>query len=246
MRTNDITLAAFPKSGITYLSFLLASARCLINKTTIQPTWYNIDWLVIDTHKMGNRPRGRVWEDGVGDFLKTHAAAPVNAPNVIYLLRNPFDTLKSYYHFTCASDKDPNAVRSPELFARMGVIEWNNHVASWLLDPSPARASQSLHLVTYEELLADSGAVLMRLLYALGFQGMDSKIGVDLAARAARYSAIDSMRGYEQAFANYNPLYRRFNLEFVRTGGAREVPEFDSQKDYILEHCGPIYAKTRG
>ena len=68
MRTNDILVSAFPKSGITYFGFLLTAARLHHNGMALRPTMYNIDFLLIDMHKMAGQQTGSIWHDGIGDL----------------------------------------------------------------------------------------------------------------------------------------------------------------------------------
>jgi hypothetical protein len=211
MKTNDITVCAFPKSGITYLGFLLSSARLKHNKIDLRPTFYNIDWLLIDTHKWIGHTPAFPWKDGVGDLFKTHerrdALSSFTNMNVIYLLRNPVNTLASYFHFRRQlGSKD---TMDQFLMGPMGIPAWNAHVKSWLIDNR--NPSQSLYLLEYESLVADPAHELHRLTDMLGFSFSD-----ELVKEAVHWSTLAKMRLSEQAFVQSNPVYARFNLQFVR------------------------------
>lgn len=223
MRTNDVTIAAYPKSGITWLSFLLAVARLSANGLHIRPTFFNIDWLVIDSHKMAGQEYAHIWNDGMGDFIKTHGNWQ-NVPNVIYLLRNPYDTLKSNYHFTVQLGQ-----RQPiEPFVETQASLWNQHVTSWLLQSR--YPSQSLFLVEYEQLGAE---IVYEVGYQLGFEWDVSEV------------SREAMQRQERQFEAHNPNYRRHHLEFVREGDSREVEGFEKYRKLIEERCGAVYAQAR-
>ena len=225
MKTNDIHLCAYPKSGVTYLSFLLAAARLRYNKMAMTPTFYNIDYLVIDTHKMQGRVPGDIWHDGLGNFLKTHSPySPV--PNAIFLLRNPFDTLKSFYFFR----KQLGSADTPEGFLAgpEGINGWLHHLKTWINDNQ--LASQSLFMVEYEQLIASPASELRCLLRQLGFDYSE-----DIIHFAVESANIQNMRRLEEEFVARNPVYRKFNLEFVRKGTSRQIAEFGENLRPLIE-----------
>lgn len=227
MKSNDIYVAAYPKSGITWLSFLLATARLRYNNMAMLPTFYNIDWLVIDSHKMGELEYANIWNDGMGNFIKTHAHVP--AANAIYLLRNPYDTLKSYYHF----EKRVGGAKDIDSFLKVRCSQWCDHVRNWLIDSR--YYSQSLYLIEYENL---SSASVCALGMMLGFNwrlGDNSKI-----------CDRKSMRDSELWFAKNNPVYARYEIDFVREGNKREVEGFEAYREFIEECCGAVYRCARG
>lgn len=234
MRTNDILITAFPRSGITFLGFLLTAARLHLNRIPLVPTFYNIDFLLIDRHKMANlMPGPSIWKDGIGDLFKYHGNnVPGQSifPNVIYLLRNPVDALSSYYQFRQrlgVTESVDDFLNGPH-----GIGAWNTHVHSWLLDN--ANVTQSIHVVQYEELQVHPHNELEKLGRNLGWSLNDDSINAGVRA-----SSLESMRRNEQDFARRNPVYARRQLEFVRPHSDREVPEF------TLDHIQTVRRETR-
>jgi Sulfotransferase domain len=248
MKTNDITVCAFPRSGITYLGFLLTTARLLHNRIDLRPTFYNIDWLLIDTHKMSGCATASIWKDGLGDLYKTHSKWGVQAvpPNVIYLLRNPVDTLASYFHFLQRVEH-LNASMEQFLNSSVGIQGWIDHVKSWLIDNH--NASQSLYLLDYEKLLNDPEEELWQLWCQLGLPVSGRHVN-----EAAVYSRIEHMRELERTFVESNPVYAHVNLEFVRPlrGGNSEEPcrfveEMTLECIELIQHrTRDIYNAARG
>jgi len=232
MKTNDIYISSFPKSGTTYFSFLLAAARLRHSGMAMVPTLFNIDYLVIDTHKMTGVPAGSIWHDGIGDFYKTHSPY-FQVPNFVYVLRNPIDTLRSYFHMRRqlgSTDTVMEYLNGPE-----GVGSWIHHVKSWLLDNRSA--SQSVFVTEYEALLADPRAELCTLGAQLGIEF--SAATIEFAIGAA---SIERMRTIEDAFAARNPVFSQFNLEFVRKTQSRQVGEFTPELISAIEaHTRPVY-----
>jgi hypothetical protein len=232
VKTNDIYICAFPKSGITYFSFLLAAARLRHNKIAMVPTIYNIDFLVIDIHKMGNTPPGEIWHDGLGNFFKNHKGFSA-LPNVVFLLRDPVDTLKSYYHFRKrlgSADTVLDFLAGPE-----GIQAWTQHARSWLLDNR--LASQSIFVTQYESVLADPAAELRLLANQFGITFSEETIAFSVAA-----AGIENMRRLEKEFTDRNPVYRQFDLDFVRKTERREIEGFTPEVIALIEtHTRPVY-----
>jgi len=236
MKTNDIHVCAFPKSGITYFGFLLVAARLHHDGIDLVPTMYNIDFLLIDTHKMGTRPAGSLWRDGIGDLYKTHLPY-LNVPNVIYVLREPVATLRSYFHFRRSlgsTDSAQQFLTGPE-----GIAGWIHHVKSWLLDNH--NVSQSLFVTEYERLRGEPAAELRALGQQLGLTLSDEAIAAALAA-----ASLTRMRESEAAFAARNPVYARFDLEFVRRGERRIVEQITPElSELIRAQTQPVYEAAR-
>jgi hypothetical protein len=236
MKTNDIHVCAFPKSGVTFFGFLLVAARLRHNGIALLPTMYNIDFLLIDTHKMAGVTPAGIWHDGIGDLFKTHDPyAPV--PNAVYLLREPVATLRSYFHFRRqlgSRDSAREFLLGPE-----GIAAWVRHVKSWLIDNH--NASQSLFVTEYEALRADPGTELRLLGRQLGLEF--SAAAVDAAVAAC---SIERMRDLEASYVARNPVNARFELQFVRTGDQRVVEDITPELlDLINTHTQPVYEAAR-
>jgi hypothetical protein len=236
MKSNDIHVCAFPKSGITYFGFLLAAARLRHNGIALMPTMYNIDFLLIDIHKMSSVEPGSIWRDGVGDLFKTHNPFfPV--PNAVYLLRNPVDTLRSYFHFRRQLGSNDSA--QAFLLGPEGIAAWIHHVKSWLLDNRTA--SQSLFVTEYETVLADPRGELRALAEQLGLEFSDETL--DFAVQAA---GIQRMRDVEASFAAHNPVYAQFNLSFVRKADRRDVDDITPELVKLIHtHAQPVYEQVK-
>lgn len=228
MKANDITICAFPKSGITYLGWLLTSARLLHNGIKLQPTFYNIDWLLQDTHKFKGAETPSIWNDGVGSFYKTHD--PSRDLNCIYLLRNPIDTLKSYFHFRRAT----GVKETIEQFLNQQPEAWRRHIEASLLErPDPSR---SVIVVRYEDLVRAPAAMLNAIAGNLGFM-----FSGETVKQAVLQSSLEEMRAAENHFSQWNPIYRRYELEFVRPQTQREVNEFTPK---VIERINRICQLT--
>lgn len=236
MKTNDITIASFPKSGVTYLGYLLVAARAIHNHLDIRPNFFNIDWLLVDDSKMKGHDRPTIWRDGMGDFLKTHSNA-YPAPNVIFLLRNPVDTLKSFYFFM---KQGYGFKGSPREFldGKDGISRWLAHLDSWIR--SSRSPSQSVMVVQYEDLVTAPAEHLDLIYTSLG-----QIYEPEVFARAIQWASLQNMRRLEALFTSRNPAYQQFQLDFVRKTDRREVPEWlPEYNNYINARCGAAYMEV--
>lgn len=238
MKTNDITIASFPKSGVSYFGYLLTTVRAIANGLPIRPNFFNIDWLLIDEGQMKGRDHADLWRDGAGNFIKTHADGRGDK-NVIYLLRNPVPTLKSYYYFM---QHGYGYKGNPQQFLedpKHGTAAWLRHLDSWIR--SSKSPSQSVMVVQYEDLVIDPAGTLNHVFYGLGLMQIDEE-SID---QAVEWSGLRNMRQLEDSFAKRNPAYQQFNLEFVRKGDQREVTGWTAQHDAFIEsRCGDAYREV--
>jgi hypothetical protein len=236
MRTNDILVSAFPKSGITYFGFLLVAARLRHNGIALRPTLYNIDFLLIDTHKMAGQQPASIWDDGIGDLYKTHDRF-VKVPNVVYVLRDPVETMRSYFHFR--RQLGTRETVADFLAGPHGIDGWVAHVRSWLIDNRAAE--QSVFVTLYEYLMARPRDELRALGEQLGLDFSDETLD-----GAVQTASLEAMRASEARFVARNPVNAQFALEFVRPAERRPVEGFTAELiDSIRARAQPIYEHVK-
>jgi len=149
---DDTFLVSYPKSGNTWVRFLLANL--------IYPNesvgFANINRLLPSPDVLSKRflkkvPRPRI--------LKSHQPFDVRFRKVIYLVRDPRDVIVSEYHFNLKKRYIAADVTLEE-FARRFLLgetssygSWWEHTASWI---GARQGNPAFLLVRYEDLLADS------------------------------------------------------------------------------------------
>ena len=222
---DDTYIVEFPKSGVTWLSFIIANISLQQENSSEQEniTFYNHHRYVIDVHQLRN---SSINENLKRRFIKSHEEHNVYYYFVIYLLRNPFDVMVSYYNFMYDHGVNMNFeefVKSEQY----GIAKWVTHVNSWLKSGAGA---QRIHLLKYEDLKNNPLEELKSLYLNLGLSVNDEMIN-----KALMLSDMTAMRKSEDHYRKYNPNY---NLSFVSSKNKRKKDELlnDRTRKYIIKH----------
>jgi len=233
-RDDDLFLVEFPKSGVTWLTFLIANINLLINNDPRSATLFNINDFVSDVHSVRyvECPPHRL--PGYRIF-KSHAGYLHHYRKVVYIVRDPRHVMSSYWAFLRGLGRWPGTLDELVNDHRFGVRAWKSHVTGWL---DHIDAAASFTLVRYEDLLENPEKELERLYRLLGVPVLQEQI-----REAVRRSSIERLRELEAEFNSRQPALR--SLQFFRegkVGGSREeVSESLSQK--IQDHAGEVLAR---
>jgi hypothetical protein len=93
--SDDTYLVAFPRSGGTWLSFLMANLGLLLNRMPQQATWWNVRDYVFYIHETRDLPPSP-FAQPPGRFIHTHSAFNPRYLRIIYMIRDPRDTVVCY------------------------------------------------------------------------------------------------------------------------------------------------------
>tara|TARA_Y100000389_G_C17450530_1_gene514460 strand:- start:915 stop:1739 length:825 start_codon:yes stop_codon:yes gene_type:complete len=207
-RHDDVFIVEFPKSGITWLSMIIANINLLESKEKIKATFFNIHQYIPDIHTTSNLNYIPLWSFPRFRFIKSHDEYNQNYNFVIYIVRDPYKVMNSYYNFKCQfgdyNDTFENFVKNP----KYGIKAWIKHVESWL---SVGVTNQKIHLVKYEDLKTKPYEELKKIYKNLGLNVEDQNIkkSIDL-------SNITNMKMEEEFHRKHNPNYKKF--KFIGTG----------------------------
>jgi hypothetical protein len=215
---DDTFLVSYPKSGNTWVRFLLAN---LIHPNeTIG--FANINRLlpapgVLSKRFLKSLPRPRI--------LKSHEPFDARFRKVIYLVRDPRDVAVSEYHFDLkkryiAADMTLEQFIKPFLAGETSSYgSWGEHVASWV---GARYGNPKFLLARYEDLLADPISETAKIAEFLGIQADAERI-----KSAVERSSADRMRKLEKVDADKwtGTKNTRQEIPFVRaakSGGWKE------------------------
>jgi len=226
MAANDTLLASYPRSGSTWLRFLLF--ECVTGRPA--------DFSSVDTYGSWKGP-GVL--SGGGRLISTHERYCDIDRKVIYLARDPRSVIMSEYRLrqrqgAAKGNFDafvPSFVRGKA--SPFG--SWNSHVDYWV-SSLPARRAH-LHLVRYEDLRASPEECLSDIVRFLG-------IPVDeaLITSAIDNNSLDRMRSKEdEAPPQKFKRARSREVRFVNEGLTQAWKEglTPDQIGLIERHMGP-------
>lgn len=194
-----VWLASYPKSGNTWLRFLLY--HYLYGEVTDSD---DVERRIPDLHETGAEG---LKSDGDGPLLcKTHLALTPKHPlldrtrGFVYILRHPRDVLLSnlnYFRMIVPKEEQlPDAELARQFIQHMGFPVWRNmgmgtwtdHLATWL-----GGAPRLPHVILrYEAMKADPAPHLERVVRFLGHKPDPERV-----AQAVEASSFERMRGLE-------------------------------------------------
>lgn len=244
-----VWVASYPKSGNTWVRFLLANLLAGPVRTSA-----DIEAFCPDVHHGEPAAPPRLYRGAA--FLKTHWVAPQlgdrlrDTAGAIYIVRNPLDVCCSALHYLQVPEADrPRAI--DDFAARLGVEEWRTramgpipgNIASWfLVKPRFPRM-----VLRYEDLAADPQAVAARLCWFLGYPASESEIAA--AVERSSFAAMRHMEERERAvsrpgvFAGFQA--QRPGWRFMdrgRAGGFRDRLT-DAQIDRLADAFADVMAE---
>jgi hypothetical protein len=218
--SDDVFLVSFPKSGNTWVRFLLGNIL-----TGNQCHWGNVDQIVPEVVRNREecerlaRPR----------VMKSHLPYTAQMPRVIYVVRDGRDVAVSYYFHLLKKKKLQKNVSFDEYLDRFnrGLYNpqfgtWGSHVLSWL-----DHWSADYLLVAYEDLKRDPDGELAKITRYVGLDKTQAEISAAVVA-----SDFKKMKALEQEQSN---LYHDFagtdaSIPFMRTGRSGGWKEYFSGK----------------
>jgi hypothetical protein len=147
-------LASFPRSGNTWIRFLLEQA---------------VGQLCGSIYKDRIMPRSK---EGIA--IKTHALDSKDYDRALHVLRNPFDVIDSYYHWKIGVAEQKNVDWDEHV--RATAKEWRAHTEHWL------KARCDSHRVRYEDLKARPAEELEKIVRWLGYDVAPAQIAAAVEA----------------------------------------------------------------
>lgn len=219
---DDLYLVAFPKSGITWLSVLMANMHLKCSGLNVKASYYNIRDFVPDIHQT------RALKTHILKFpgfrvIKSHSGYNPFYTKIIYLIRDPRDVMVSYYHFRKNLGLFDGNISDLIESGSFGINAWCRHVEGWF---ERTRTSQFINFVRYEDLHADPKDVIKRLYKLFGFH-----LSEDIFDYAVKNSTFSEMRKTEEYYSmsnlTLNPDFR-FQRKGITGGFKVELAENES------------------
>jgi len=213
-RDSDIYLISYPKSGNTWMRYLIAYATWpelvdidLVEMASYVPS-FQIEHdtaMMLDPASPCNHIKHRIIKEHNTYDKETQQ----NVKRVIYLVRDGRDAIVSYWHFCNQRDQ---AVIPLSKFIEISAKpehsfgSWKDHVMGWVNAPLDARL-----IIRYEDMLDNAELWLRAALDFAEIEASDSII-----KQAVNRASFDSMKKLEQT-KGFN-LDQLKTVEFIRQG----------------------------
>ena len=196
---NIIWLASYPKSGNTYLRFLIYNYLYTEVNESME-----VEKAMPDIHKLLTAGKGLNTGVSQSVFVKTHFCYNDKLPyhketrGFIYIIRNPRDVLLSNSRYSGVTGNQQinlkkfahqfiNVMGVPR-WKKMNMGTWPEHIASWL-----SATSQYPHLfLKYEDLRNDPTTSLQEIINFLKLELDEEKV-----KKAIEMSSLEVMRDLE-------------------------------------------------
>lgn len=213
VRDDDRFLVSYPRSGNTWLRFLIAN---LLTESEVD--FLTIESIIPDIYQNTSRSLSRVSSPR---YLKSHEVFDPRYPKVVYLTRDPRDVCVSQYFYSLKNrwihPKMPLsdfAQRFLDGRIKGGYGSWGENVGSWL---GAAKSRETLLVIRYEDMLEDPVGMLGRIAKFLGIDSSRS----DLDESVER-SRLDVMKKLEiRQSDSWKPTRGTdSSIRFVREGNA--------------------------
>jgi len=208
---DDAFLVSFPKSGNTWVRYMLA---CAISK---RPEGVALEDMEILVPNIYSTPIRYLQKVPTPRILKSHESFDPRYGRVIYLVRHPADVAVSYYHHCLRMGFIPRGTDLNQ-FVRSQVVQggpygtWAKHVDSWL---DQRHRDERFLLVRYEDLVRNPKRGLLSILQHLGIDLIEDDVESIVAA-----STVGTLRSREsQERARWKEVRsKHLEVPFFRKG----------------------------
>jgi len=238
---DDIFLVSYPKSGNTWVRFLIANALKLHYQIDREVNFFSVQDIIPGVRHSGSSinalgPFGRL---DLPRIIKSHSNYNPYYCRVIFLVRDPRDVMVSFYHYLKSYDKLPQNLTLSEFIRHKdyGIKAWLEHTKSWYSDSHPG---QIIQLFLYEDFMKNPQQELRKIMNLYGLKVTDKNID-----QAVKLSSKENMRkSSEEHESTYQTQIR--NSNFVREAKVSRGKSLCNEDRKYIEKETVIIAEKLG
>ncbi|HTD14215.1 MAG TPA: sulfotransferase domain-containing protein [Chthoniobacterales bacterium] len=196
---GDIFIAGYPRSGNTWMQYLIAGVMLDLNPRLAPDPL--VQSLVPDVHLTKFYKRF-----GTPTFFKTHHLPQPEYRRVIYLVRDGRDAIISYFHFLAALGEAPDFLKLVTTGEGLFPCRWHEHIEAWLANPHGAE----MMIIRYESLKQDIVGELKRISQFAGLERDRSML--ERIAQNSTFAAMSERErklGWQDAWPKDKAFVRR-------------------------------------
>lgn len=221
---EDVYIVSYPKSGNTWLRFLVAN---LLTSNNERIGFSQVESLIPDIYKNNQKD---FLSTPAPRYIKSHEYFDPRYPKVVYIVRDPRDVAVSYYHYLIKIGKIEASVNidawisdfiEGKYFPSIGT--WAENVGSWI---GSCERSSKFFMIRYEDLLQDTFACMEKLSLFLDINTTKEKTMNAITASSA--GSMRKMEIEENWIADKNDFGSQ--VPFVRSATAGEGKQLLSQQ----------------
>lgn len=206
-RSGDVCYVSFPKSGSTWLSYILVLLLHDGEPPDSATLRDSLHWVASSytyprsREELDALPSPRIFKSHMPYQMAFGGDPAANPCRYVYIARNPKDVVVSYYHFEREKSWSGYYSGTWEHWLKMFVDgrvqrgDWFDHVLGWWQRRDP----EKVHFLTYEGLRRDFDGEVTRLAAFLGYE-----LTPELLERIRESTAFERMKTTD--FANMHEI----------------------------------------
>ena len=228
---EDVLISSFPKTGSTYTRFVLANIVSLLNNKSDPVDFYSLGNILPECKK--DDLASFEWTGApLPRFVKTHEYLHEDSvyltPRTIYIVRDPRDTMISYFHYANKRKSNRFTGTFNEFVndKEFGIEAYNLHVHEWY--------DHATWIFQYESLMVKPLDYFKKLLNELA----PGKVSDEILELAIAHSSPDRLKDVEAK--NSRPGHAQNfdeDFKFVRNSSVNQWKQYlnQSESDYIIK-----------
>jgi hypothetical protein len=243
MRPDDICFTGFPKSGSTWLSYILLLLTHDGEPPSDRTLRDCLQWVASSftyprsKEELEALPPPRIFKSHMPYSMAVGGNPADNPCRYIYIARNPKDVVVSYYHFerdkSWAGEYSGSWEHWLEMFlaGRVQRGDWFDHVLSWW----ERRDAENIFFLKYEDLRGDFAAQVTKIAKFLGYP-----LSAELLSKIEEKTSFQRMR--RDRFSDMHEIEEL--RDFFRSGKVGSwrdqftVAQSDSFDEVCLQRLG--------
>lgn len=222
-RDDDIFIVSYPRSGNTWVLFIIANIIIEKLELDVEVNIFNIHGFVPDIHQGQNIPLDLGFFP-FKRFIKSHATFHSGYKNIVYLIRDPRSVMDSYYNYLTGLGSYKGDISSFIEDKKMGVNAWCEHVRGWMDGIVPGTR---FHVFKYEDFKLSQRDTIVSLANLFGF-----KLEEESLRKIIEKTSFENMQRLEKITGSLSLIKHSHDFNFVRKG-ASVISEHDMPPESI-------------
>jgi len=229
---QDVFIASYPKSGVTWLQHMTASLIYGLDASIVPDNLVN--FLIPDTHAVDYYLR-----TVFPTVFKSHSLPRPHMKRVVHLVRDGRDVMVSYHAMLNSQGHNVSLEEMINNDKHVYPCSWASHCEQWLHNPYNAEILR----ISYEELILDTTKTLRKYSEFLNINVDENTLNRTIEkSKFANFQQKEKNQGWLPSFSMGNGVFfRRGKIGSHKDEMKREIKNiFDDKNKYIMNKLGYI------